>query len=294
MPANTPNRGYPYPLPDDAIADYPALGRALAEQLDAELVLPPGMAPGDVLTWSGSAWVPVAGVATVSPPVASVPPALVGAVNAGATVTRGPATWTGNPTPLVSWDWLLNDVVMQAGGDDYAIPADASGQTLKLRELATNPIGQSSSEVSNLVNVGIAGGWRASRPFFDSSGPQALFFNGNPVGNGVLELDDWEAGPLDAPLAPAPGSYRVRAHMEFPNDWNVGYSGDGWASWDVRAGAQVQGAGSWSGTNTGIADIDQTFAGVVAGDPIGLYFGGGGTGKAARPNNFWLEIFHIG
>lgn len=308
MPANTPKLGYPYPLPDDAISDYPALGQSLAEQLDAELVLPPGNAVGDVLTWSGSVWIPVAGIASVGPPAASAPPTIVGAVNAGASVARGAGVWTGNPPPGVTWEWLLNDGLVQSGGDNYVIPADASGKTLKLRETATNPIGSSSAEVTSGIGVGIQGSWEATRAFLDLAAHQGpdgtwntLPWASNPDNAGdeattpaLLVADQWGIGLVDNIVLPATGTYRFEFHMEFPDNWTHGSSGD------------VGGIGSrlWLGSpafsygevqdNNRTQDRTMDVAGLGAGTPVWVQWSGGATGKAPRPNNIRLRITHLG
>jgi hypothetical protein len=41
MPAETPGLGLPFPLPEDALVDYPALGQELAEKVEAMLGLVP-------------------------------------------------------------------------------------------------------------------------------------------------------------------------------------------------------------------------------------------------------------
>jgi len=310
MPANTPNRGYPYPLPDDAIADYPALGRSLAEQLDGELVLPPGNAAGDVLTWSGSEWVPVAGVATVSAPTPTVAPTFVGPVNAGATVTRGAGVWAGNPVPGVTWEWLLNDVQAQLGGDTYTLPADSSGKTLKLREHATNSIGTGSSEVASAVNVGIQGSWEATRTFLDQNPHQgastpggdgtwySLPWASNPDNAGdaattpaVLVADQWGKGLTDALTLPAVGTYRFEYSFRMPNDWNVGYSGDaGGRGSRLLIGGVAYAQEQNNNENMG-GSID--IPGLAAGASAYLQMAGGATGKSPRPNNIRLRITHL-
>jgi hypothetical protein len=295
MPDSTPIRSLPYPVPGDPIRDYPAVARQFAELLDLDLELPAGQAVGDVLTWNGSRWVPMAGVATPGVPSATVPPAFSGAVNAGQTVTRTPGTWVGNPAPSVEWAWQLNGADVQAGGDTYAIPGDAAGKTLALIEQASSPFGSSSSRVESTINVGIRGTWRASRPWADVSSADYVslpFFRGGPAGTGVLEIDDWAAGQTDDPRTPAPGTYRVQGHVEFPDNWNQGSSGDANSEVSCFAGAE------WKGHQSGPAgfapNLDQTFTNVAANALIGIAWRGGATGKAPRPNNFWLQITHLG
>lgn len=304
MPDSTPIRGLPFPLPEDAITDYPALGRQLAELLDSWLELPPGNAAGDVLTWNGSRWVAVAGVATVSPPAATSPPTFVGAVNAGATVTRGPGVWTGNPTPAIAWEWLLNGVIVQAGGDTYAIPADAAGKTLKLREHATNDFGASSAEATSAINVGIQGSWEATRAFLDQAAHQYPDSWGvipwasnpdnagdNPTTPAVLVADQWAQGLTDNLVIPAAGTYRFEWHMEFPDNWYTGSSGD------VNSiGSRIKVGGVVNGQvvdNNRTQDRTLDWPGLTAGHPIRLEWSGGATGKAPRPNNVRLRVTHL-
>jgi len=301
MPADTPKRGYPYPLPDDAIADYPALGRSLAELLDGELPLPPGNAAGDVLTWNGNQWVPVAGIANVSPPTATQPPSIVGAVNSGATVTRGAGVWAGNPVPVVSWAWLIDGAQVQAGGDTYLIPADATGKTLKLREDASNSFGASSAETSSGIAVGIKGAWEATRSFLDFTSydwwslPWVGVLPDNagdePTAAAVLVQDQWGIGLTDHIALPAAGTYRFEFSAEFPDNWTHGSSGG-----LEFVGTRIWGNGAYSEVVDGNRNHSRSVdvAGLAAGAAIYFQFKGSAQGKAPRPNNIRLRITHLG
>lgn len=302
MPDNTPRRGYPYPLPDDAIADYPALGRSLAEILDGEIQVPPGNATGDVLVWNGNAWVPVAGIANVAGPVVTQAPTIVGAVNSGSTVARGPGVWTGNPTPAITWEWLIDNVQVQAGGDNYLIPGDATGKTLKLREAASNSFGSSSSEVTSGIAVGIKGAWEATRSFLDFASydwwslPWAGVLPDNagdePTAAAVLVQDQWGIGLIDAIALPAAGTYRFEFSASFPDNWTHGSSG---GLEFVGTRILVNGA-AYSEVVDGNRDPSRSVdvAGLTAGMAVAFQFKGSAQGKAPRPNNIRLRITHLG
>jgi hypothetical protein len=49
MPAHTPGLGLPYPLPEDALVDYPALGQELAEALDSGGLIASGRRTNNVV-----------------------------------------------------------------------------------------------------------------------------------------------------------------------------------------------------------------------------------------------------
>lgn len=302
MPESTPKRGYPFPLPDDAIADYPALGRSLAEILDGEIQVPPGNAAGDVLVWNGNAWVPVAGIANVSPPVVNQAPTIVGAVNSGATVSRGAGVWAGNPAPVVAWAWLIDGVQVQAGGDSYLIPADATGKTLKLREDASNSFGSSSSEVSHGIAVGIKGSWEATRAFLDQASYDWLTIpwasNPDNAGDAVttpaaLVQDQWGIGLVDNIVLPAAGTYRFELSASFPDNWTQGSSGG-----LEFVGTRIMLVGWMPITEVVDTNRDHSrsfdMAGLGAGQAIAMQFKGSAQGKAPRPNNIRLRITHLG
>lgn len=63
------------------------------------------------------------------------PPAVTGTLEAGEVLTRVPAVWEGADT--VVWDWELDGVVVQEGGETVVGAAGA----WVLREIATNPLG---------------------------------------------------------------------------------------------------------------------------------------------------------
>ncbi len=302
MPDSTPIRGYPFPLPDDAIADYPALGRSLAEILDGEIQVPPGNAAGDVLVWNGSAWVPVAGIANVAPPTVNQAPTIVGAVNSGATVSRGAGVWAGNPVPVVAWAWLIDGVQVQAGGDTYLIPANATGKTLKLREDASNSFGASSSEVSHGIAVGIKGAWEATRAFLDQASYDWLTIpwasNPDNAGDAVttpaaLVQDQWGIGLVDAIALPAAGTYRFEFSAEFPDNWTQGSSG---GLEFVGTRVFVNTIGYYGEVVDGNRNQSRSVdvAGLAAGLTVGMQFKGSAQGKAPRPNNIRLRITHLG
>jgi hypothetical protein len=235
-------------------------------------------------------WVPVSGP---YPTLAVVrAPAVEGACKPGSSLTRVPGVW--GRASVVTWAWLVNGAERQQGGDTFPVPNEI-GSLVTLVETAVGA-GRTltSSSVASQIIPNLVGTWRASRPWadvnsYDIDNMQPLpFFTGNPAGTGVLERDDWGVGATDTPRAPQAGTYRVQAHVEFPDNWNQGSSGDAGSTAEVRAGSQAQGRGSGGAGYSPTWDV--TFTNVQAGDIIQVYWQGGATGKAPRPNNFYLEI----
>jgi hypothetical protein len=67
--------------------------------------------------------------------------------NAGQTIAYTPSTYTGVPTPTVTWMWRLGTsaidpgVMVQNGGLTYVLPDDSQGKWVSIAELAANQAG---------------------------------------------------------------------------------------------------------------------------------------------------------
>lgn len=98
---------------------------------------------------------PVVGVA----PIVNVPgvwsPSNV--YTPGNTLTFTPSTFTGNPTPTITWGWYRRTAggagLLQQGGLTYQLPSDSAGWTVFIIENATNIVGVTTNTLPDR-NVG--------------------------------------------------------------------------------------------------------------------------------------------
>jgi len=70
----------------------------------------------------------------------------------GSTLTYDPATFTGIPTPTVTYTWLANGATVQTSGTQYTTKSSDVGKTITVRADATNIGGQAANE-SNGITV---------------------------------------------------------------------------------------------------------------------------------------------
>lgn len=93
----------------------------------------------------GNAKATSAGTANVTPalaaPVNTVAPAITGTATVGQTLTATNGTWTGNPTPTYTREWLADGVVIpSATGTTYVLVAGDVGKVITVRVTATNSV----------------------------------------------------------------------------------------------------------------------------------------------------------
>ena len=95
---------------------------------------------------------PGTGVA-VGTPANSAPPVISGGQAVGATLTASAGTWTGDPTPTITRQWLRNGVpVPGATGSTLSTAGYADGDVITLTETATNVVGAGSAG-SNAIGL---------------------------------------------------------------------------------------------------------------------------------------------
>lgn len=79
-------------------------------------------------------------------PANSVIPAITGTAQVGQTLTATPGTWSGEPTPTLSYQWFRDDGVDDipisgATGLTYELTAEDEGSVVFVRETAVNRVG---------------------------------------------------------------------------------------------------------------------------------------------------------
>ena len=90
-------------------------------------------------------------VATVTPPVNTVKPAIKGTAQEGQTLTCSPGTWTGTPEIKYYFEWKRNDIIIEeANTDSYLLGSFDVGQLIKCTVIAANNVGKTSAD-SNTV-----------------------------------------------------------------------------------------------------------------------------------------------
>jgi hypothetical protein len=80
-------------------------------------------------------------------------PEITGRKEVGAKLKCLPGTWSGNPTPVFTYQWLVGgSEIPAATGESYTVIAAQQGLVISCRVTATNPEGSASAE-SNGVSV---------------------------------------------------------------------------------------------------------------------------------------------
>lgn len=109
---------------------------------------------------------PGTGVA-VGTPANTATPVISGGPSVGATLTATAGTWTGDPTPTITRQWLRNGVpISGATGSTLSTAGYADGDVITLTETATNVVGAGSAG-SNAIALTAA----AFAPSLDFSNP---------------------------------------------------------------------------------------------------------------------------
>lgn len=74
-----------------------------------------------------------------SAPNNTVAPSITGTATVGQTLTGAAGTWTGRAAPVLSYEWLRNDVAIDgADGATYLLTASDTGAVIKLRVTGRN------------------------------------------------------------------------------------------------------------------------------------------------------------
>ena len=106
----------------------------------------------------GRLWTALAGyghgpVVAASAPVNTTPPTIAGNAAVGSVLTVTPGVWTGNPTPRLTYEWMVgNAPISGAYSPTYTVQAGAAGNDIKIREIATNSAGVH-SVFSNVIAI---------------------------------------------------------------------------------------------------------------------------------------------
>jgi hypothetical protein len=72
-------------------------------------------------------------------PVNTVVPTITGTATVGSTLTAGNGTWTGNPTPTYTYEWLVGGIVKGTASTYVPVTSDI-GKTAVLRVTGRNPV----------------------------------------------------------------------------------------------------------------------------------------------------------
>lgn len=92
-------------------------------------------------------WDAVPGDAAGAAPVNTVLPAITGTAQVGETLTASTGTWTGNPAPTYSYQWLVDGVEAEAATfATYEVRLADEGLTITVEVTATNSEGSASVE----------------------------------------------------------------------------------------------------------------------------------------------------
>lgn len=79
---------------------------------------------------------------TLAPPVNTLLPTITGVAQVGEVLTATPGTWTGSPTPTLSYQWLRDGAIIPgATGTTYTLQAADETAEITVREVATNSKG---------------------------------------------------------------------------------------------------------------------------------------------------------
>lgn len=87
-------------------------------------------------------WDVVPGAAIGAIPLNTTPPAISGTVTVGSTLTCSAGVWTGNPTPVITYQWRRAGVdIVGATNPSYTLVVADRTNIVQCRVLATNVVG---------------------------------------------------------------------------------------------------------------------------------------------------------
>ena len=91
--------------------------------------------------------------ALAATPANTAPPVISGGPSVGATLTATAGTWTGDPAPTITRQWLRNGAdIPGATGSTLSTAGYADGDVITLTETATNVVGAGSAG-SNAIGL---------------------------------------------------------------------------------------------------------------------------------------------
>ncbi|MCW3031469.1 MAG: hypothetical protein JWM66_1602 [Solirubrobacterales bacterium] len=87
-------------------------------------------------------------------PLELTAPAVAGAPQLGAALSCSGATWSGNPTPVISYQWLRDgSLIAAAASSEYVVVAGDQGHVLSCRVTALNEEGVASASSANALEI---------------------------------------------------------------------------------------------------------------------------------------------
>lgn len=106
-------------------------------------------------------------------------PVVTGNSNVGSVLSVSPGTWTGTPTPTITYQWTRNAVpVVGANGTSYAIPMAAVGDSFGCIVTATNTAGAFSTTTNAIVATAAEAANRI-KPLVNYSGEFSVIQSGD-------------------------------------------------------------------------------------------------------------------
>lgn len=84
---------------------------------------------------------PVTAPVVLTSPGYNTAPSITGSGVVGGTLTRVAGTYTGNPSPTITWVWQADGVTVQTGGATYSPVSGDVSKSITVRETATNSQG---------------------------------------------------------------------------------------------------------------------------------------------------------
>ena len=152
-------------IPSTTGSLHNALGSEGDRDGDIAIYIPATYSDGDSVLYmcrgtvgTDAQWVPmtdltVPSLSTLPPlsaPTNTAAPTISGDTQEGSTLTGSAGTWTGNPTPTLTYQWLRNSLPISGATSlaSYTTTASDVGSAISLRETGTNAVG-SANQTSN-------------------------------------------------------------------------------------------------------------------------------------------------
>ncbi len=197
-----------------------------------------GTAPGDVLQWNGTAWVPTAlsaGGDNWGTQVAATSGPIVGNGTAGSPITFAPGTAAGQVWQWNGTSWVLTTVA--AAGDNWGTQVAATSSPIVGNGTAGSPIGLQPGTAAGQTLVWNGTTWTIGTAPGDNWGSQVAATSGPIVGNGT-------AG---SPITFAPGTAAGQVWQWNGTSWvltTVAAAGDNWGTQVAVTSSPIVGNGT--------------------------------------------------